>query len=86
MKAVQAASIQKKIRSEKTFRFSLVLVASLLVIIAFGVLLTLATGSVPAIRALGISYLWGTTWDPVSDIYGALPFLTGTIITSVLAL
>ena len=35
---------------------------------------------------MGIKYLWGKTWDPVQNIYGGLPFLIGTLITSFLAL
>ena len=34
----------------------------------------------------GPSFLIGTTWDPVHQIFGALPFLFGTILTSILAL
>lgn len=57
-----------------------------MVVIAFGIFLTLAIHSMPSIKALGVRFLWGTTWDPVNDIYGGLPFLAGTLITSFLAL
>jgi phosphate transport system permease protein len=30
--------------------------------------------------------LWGKTWDPVANNYGALPFIIGTLLTSFLAL
>jgi phosphate transport system permease protein len=30
----------------------------------------------------GFSFLAGTTWNPVTDEYGALPFIIGTILTS----
>jgi phosphate transport system permease protein len=33
-----------------------------------------------------LDFLTGTVWQPASTIYGALPFIYGTIITSVLAL
>jgi phosphate transport system permease protein len=54
--------------------------------LVLGILLTLVVQSLPSIKALGIGYLWGKTWDPVRDIYGAFPFLLGTLITSFLAL
>lgn len=57
-----------------------------MVLIALSVFLTLVVQSFPSLKALGINYLWGTTWDPVGDVYGALPFLLGTLITSFLAL
>lgn len=34
----------------------------------------------------GLSFLWGTTWDPVFEQFGALPFLYGTLVTSAIAL
>jgi phosphate transport system permease protein len=38
------------------------------------------------IEKFGWSFLWKTTWDPVGEIFGALPFLYGTLVTSLLAL
>jgi phosphate transport system permease protein len=86
MQVKTVGSVQGKIRAERGFKFSLVLIAILMVVIALGVFLTLVVQSIPSIRSLGIGYLWGTTWDPVNDVYGALPFLLGTLITSFLAL
>jgi phosphate transport system permease protein len=34
----------------------------------------------------GLGFLGGTVWDPVHAVYGALPFIYGTLITSLLAL
>jgi phosphate transport system permease protein len=34
----------------------------------------------------GWAFLTGQTWDPVADQYGALPYLYGTVVTSILAL
>lgn len=55
-----------------------------------GLLLLLAIelimGSGLSISTFGPSFLIGTTWDPVHEIFGALPFLFGTILTSLLAL
>ncbi|MBI1822338.1 MAG: phosphate ABC transporter permease subunit PstC [Nitrospirae bacterium] len=38
------------------------------------------------IEKFGWSFLWKTTWDPVGEVFGALPFLYGTLVTSFLAL
>ena len=37
-------------------------------------------------EAFGLGFLWGTTWDPVAQVFGALPFLYGTLVTSAIAL
>ena len=44
------------------------------------------SGSGLSISRFGFSFLPGTVWDPVHEIFGALPFLYGTILTSILAL
>ena len=75
-----------QIRAESLFRKSLLGIGSAMVILVLGILLTLIIESVPSIKHLGIKYLWGKTWDPVNNVYGAFPFLLGTLITSFLAL
>jgi len=44
------------------------------------------SGSGLSIARFGFSFLGGRVWDPVHEIFGALPFLYGTILTSILAL
>lgn len=38
-----------------------------------------------SIGKFGWAFLWNTTWDPVSQEFGALPFLYGTLVTSFIA-
>jgi len=51
-----------------------------------GILLTLAIGAAPAIERFGLSFLWHSEWDPVKEHFGALPMITGTLLTSAIAL
>src|SRR5207237_8460359 len=46
----------------------------------------LARGSSLAIRRFGFHFLTSTTWDPVAEQFGALPFICGTIVSSLIAL
>ena len=39
-----------------------------------------------AFSTFGISFLWGTVWDANKNVFGALPGLYGTAITSLMAL
>ena len=39
-----------------------------------------------AFDKFGIAFLWGRTWDVTHDVYGALPGLFGTAVTSLMAL
>lgn len=83
---VKKKSSTRQIRMELVFKRALVTVALLLVVLVLGIMLTLIVESIPSIRSLGLKYLWGRTWDPVSNVYGAYPFLLGTLLTSFLAL
>jgi len=76
----------RQIRTENVFRQTLVIVGLLMVILVLGILLTLVVQSLPSLKTLGPKYLWGKVWDPVQDVYGALPFLVGTLLSSFLAL
>src|SRR5580765_4297149 len=76
----------RQIRTETVFKRTLVIMGIIMVILVLGILLTLIVQSLPSIKALGLKYLWGKVWDPVQDIYGALPFLLGTLLSSFLAL
>jgi phosphate transport system permease protein len=40
----------------------------------------------PAIQKYGLSFITGQTWDPVKKIFGALPFIYGTAMSSLIAL
>lgn len=71
---------------ERLFR-GLVVVAALLVLaVIAGVVFVIAYQSLPGIGHNGVAFLWGTTWNPVRGIFGALPFLYGTLVTSIAAL
>jgi len=57
-----------------------------LVLIVVGILITLIKESIPSVKSSGFGYLWSKVWDPVQNIYGAYPFLIGTLLTSFIAL
>lgn len=40
----------------------------------------------PSISKYGLSFLTGETWDPVKKVFGALPFIYGTALSSLVAL
>ncbi len=45
-----------------------------------------AIAATPAIQEFGLGFLWGTTWNPVTNIYGVLPQIYGTLVTAFIAL
>lgn len=88
----QLIKAKKKINSfrpvfwERIFLKSLPLTGILTATILMGIFLTLLIYAFPAIQELGISFTWGKVWNPVDQVFGGLPFLLGTLLTSFLAL
>jgi len=61
--------------------------AGIFVLILLGaIIVELFIGGWPAFRTFGLSFVWGATWDPVAEEFGAIVPIYGTIITSILAL
>jgi phosphate transport system permease protein len=60
--------------------------SALLILIITGY--TLLSGSLPVLKIFGISFFTGTQWNPVEgrEVFGALPYLLGTLATSAIAL
>ena len=56
-----------------------------LLVLAYMVISTTST-ALPVFRTQGVSFVTGSTWDPENSQFGALPFIYGTIMTSVIAL
>jgi phosphate transport system permease protein len=71
---------------EKIFQKSLGLIGIIIIIMLISIFITLTVTSIPSINHLGVKFLYGKAWNPVTDEYGALPFLIGTLVVSLLAL
>jgi phosphate transport system permease protein len=57
-----------------------------LIAIVVGIGVVLAVQSMPSIQKFGLSFWRTEIWDPVAGEFGALPFIWGTLYSSVLAL
>jgi phosphate transport system permease protein len=68
--------------------FNLTLRALAIIVVAGFLALTwfLWKSALPALRLTGAAFAWRTEWDPVLGEFGALPFLWGTLVSSLLAL
>jgi phosphate transport system permease protein len=56
-----------------------------MVVIA-GIIWKVIQGAWPAIKEFGIAFVWSSTWNPVTDVYGARWFIIGTIVTAFFAI
>ncbi|BCL35168.1 phosphate ABC transporter permease subunit PstC [Nostoc sp. MS1] len=40
----------------------------------------------PAIEKFGLGFIWGQDWDTANEIFGALPYIYGTLVSSAIAI
>jgi len=71
---------------DSTFKIICLGCAALAGLLTVGFLVQLGTSSTEAWREFGWGFLFSREWDPVADRYGALPSLTGTVLTTIIAL
>src|SRR5690242_20141293 len=71
---------------ERAFRVATFAAALLVLLLLGGVAVSLLIGSWPAFSHFKLAFLTREIWNPVTDQYGALAPVYGTLITSILAL
>jgi phosphate transport system permease protein len=71
---------------DAAFRILTKLAAVSVLIILGGVMASLVWGSLPALREFGFSFLTEQRWNPVTEKFGALAPIYGTIVTSFIAM
>ncbi|MFT5749864.1 MAG: phosphate transport system permease protein [Ancylomarina sp.] len=77
-----------RMKSEKLFQYFLKLGGVIILMVAIGIMATLIVGSIPTFKEFGLGFIFSSDWNPTEgrESYGALPFIIGTIATSILAL
>jgi phosphate transport system permease protein len=73
-------------RSDIAFRIGTGAFGFMLIAIVVGIGVVLTRQSMPSIQKFGLSFWRTEVWDPVAGEFGALPFIWGTLYSSVLAL
>jgi phosphate transport system permease protein len=68
------------------FRRTTALVAALVIAALAAMAFAMVSASRESIAKFGLGFVFSSVWDPVKDSYGALPFIFGTIASSLLAL
>jgi phosphate transport system permease protein len=73
---------------DSTFKLLAAIMAGSALAILFVAGYTLLGGALPVFNAFGFYFVYGTNWNPVigREIFGALPYLLGTLVTSAIAL
>lgn len=72
--------------ADRAFQLLTWCMAMMVFVLVFVVGWELFDGAGPSLKKFGWGFLTGTDWDPVNGSFGALPFIFGTFVSSVLAL
>jgi phosphate transport system permease protein len=71
---------------DAVFRYLTRGAAIFVLILLGGVIISLIRGSIPAMRAFGFNFLIEERWNPVTERFGALAPIYGTLVTSFIAM
>ncbi len=81
------ASVLRRLRTSDLVFHGLTRAAALFVLLLLsGVILALIIGSAPALSTFGLSFITTEVWNPVTDQFGALAPIYGTLVTSIIAM
>ncbi len=82
-----SAGVRRAARSgDAVFRAILTAFGLAVIVLVAAIAYSLTGAAMPAIQRFGPAFLWTSRWDPVHNIFGALPFVFGTVASSLLAL
>ena len=86
-KSTSRAAVLQRLRLTDNIFLGLTRGAALLVLaILSGVILALVIGSLPALKTFGFAFVYTEVWNPVTEQFGALAPIYGTVVTSVIAM
>lgn len=76
------------LNSDKITKWVLLLSSFIILLVTGGMIFSLIEGAIPAFKNFGFQFMFSNNWNPTEgkENYGALPFIAGTVITSVAAL
>src|SRR5262249_36270751 len=72
--------------ADKVFRQVTAFFAFLILALAALTAFTLWKASGPCIQQMGFKFLTSNDWDPIQSIFGSVPYVYGTLVSSFLAL
>ncbi len=86
MLARAAAGSQRRPWGDMAFHALTLLFALLVLLILSGVIVALLIGALPALEHFGFSFIASDVWNPVTERFGAVAPIYGTLVTSAIAM
>ena len=79
-------SLKRGIVFDKLFYHGTRLCALAVLLVIVAIIISLISGALPAIKKFGLGFISSTDWNPVTEEFGALVSIYGTLITSAIAM
>lgn len=71
---------------DKIFRTLLFMAAASILVIVAAIFVMMANSAMPTLERFGFGFFIGREWKPAQETFGALPFIYGTVVSSIIAL
>jgi phosphate transport system permease protein len=84
--SVRDGALRRFLVGDALFRWATFAAALAVLLLLGGVIVSLVIGSLPAFDAFGFGFLTSTSWNPVTEKFGAIPAVYGTLVTSFIAM
>lgn len=78
--------MQKQDRADAFFKRMMFMLGASIPLLLLMLILLLLSKSWLSIEKFGLGFIFSSSWDPIAEQYGALPFIYGTIMSSLIAL
>ncbi len=84
--SARSTRLTRSLQTDRVF-MGLTQASALVVLVMFvSIVWALTKGAWPAIRAFGFDFIWTQAWNPVTERFGALAPIYGTVVTSIIAM
>ena len=70
---------------DKIFRTLVLIAAASILIIVAAIFVMMANSAMPTLERFGFGFFVGSEWKPAQENFGALPFIYGTVVSSLIA-
>lgn len=78
--------LQRQAMQDKLFRGTTLFFALLVLFTLVAITLSLIVGAMPSLKAFGFEFLVSSSWNPVTEVFGGLNSIKGTLLTSLIAM
>ena len=71
---------------DKIFRSVVLIAAASILVIVVAIFVMMTNSALPTLERFGLGFFVGSEWKPAQESFGALPFIYGTVVSSLIGL